>query len=208
MLLIVFCSCLRCKKAWYCCYLHQRFDWKQHRLSCHSKFNTETAPIRKECLKYHVINPFTKTKHQMIKSLKLNGKKNFFINEYNIWSQKLQTLSKYAIENLHNNGYCVIDNFLGEMKADKVLFDFLKILQSETMHDGKTSGYVKEYSRTIRGDKIAWITGEEKQYPNTKFIINDIDRLMAYMRSGLQEYAINGRTPVSWFPRFDFQSSL
>ena len=158
--------------------------------------------MRKQCHKYHIINPYTKTKYQIIKSLKFNGQKNFFINEYIIGSQKLQNLSKHALENLQNNGFCVIDNFLGEMKADKVLFDFLKILQSETMHEGKISGYVKEYSRTIRGDKIAWITGEEKQYPNTKFIINDADRLMAYMRSGLQEYAINGRTPVSWLRRF------
>lgn len=158
--------------------------------------------MRKQCHKYHIINPYTKTKYQIIKSLKFNGEKNIFINEYIIWSQKLQNLSKHALENLQNNGFCVIDSFLGEMKADKVLFDFLKILQSETMHEGKISGYVKEYSRTIRGDKTAWITGEEKQYPNTKFIINDADRLMAYMRSGLQEYAINGRTPVSWLPRF------
>ena len=66
------------------------------------------------------------------------------------------------------------------------------------MKDGQIAGSAKKQN-IVRGDKTTWITEEEEQFPNTKLIINAVDRLVAYMRNGLYEYKICGRTPVSQF---------
>ena len=125
-----------------------------------------------------------------------NGDRIYFDQDENIFSFKLHILSKYIIENLRYKGYCVIDNFLGEIKAEKVLYDTENILQSGLMKDGKIAGSAKKQS-IVRGDKTTWITEEEEQFPNTKLIINAVDQLVGYMRNGFYEYTICGRTPVS-----------
>ena len=193
---LILSRCIRCKKALYCSHSHQKRDWKQHRISCNKTSDNEITQSCKLYCKSHTSYPYVKPS-QSIKNVKaLNGDRIYLNQCESIFSLKLHVLSKYIIENLRYKGYCVIDNFLGEIKAEKVLYDIESILQSGVMKDGQIAGSANKQN-IIRGDKITWITEQEEQFPNTKLVINAVDRLVAYMRNGLYEYTICGRTPVS-----------
>ena len=188
--------CIRCKKALYCSHSHQRRHWKQHKISCNKTSDNEITRSCRLYSKSHSSYPYAKPS-QLIQNFRtLNGDRICFDQDESIFSFKLHILSKHIIENLRYKGYCVIDNFLGEIKAEKVLYDTENILKSGLMKDGQIAGSAKK-QKIVRGDKTTWITEEEEQFPNTKLIINTVDRLVAYMRNGLYEYKICGRTPVS-----------
>ena len=180
----------------YCSHSHQRRDWKQHKISCNKTSDNEITQSCRLYSKSHTFYPYAKPSQLIKNSRTPNGERIYFDQDENIFSLKLHILSKYIIENLRYKGYCVIDNFLGEIKAEKVLYDTENILQSGLMKDGQIAGSSKKQS-IVRGDKTTWITEEEEQFPNTKLIINAVDQLVAYMRNGLYEYTICGRTPVS-----------
>ena len=110
-----------------------------------------------------------------------------------------ETIQKYAdilVLSMLNEGYCVIDNFLGEINSGKVLWDVTNICRSGVMRPGQVISKTKNMAQTkIRGDIITWVTGQEEAYENMKLIMNHVDRLIRYCHGRLGD--IKGRTPVS-----------
>lgn len=108
-----------------------------------------------------------------------------------------EVFRKYADRVVHcmlNEGYCVIDNFLGEINAAKVLWDVINICRSGIMKPGQVIAKSKQPTKKIRGDVITWITGQEEAYENMNLIMNHVDRLVRYCTGRLGN--IKGRTPV------------
>lgn len=110
-----------------------------------------------------------------------------------------ETIQKYAdilVLSMLNEGYCVIDNFLGETNSGKVLWDVTNICRSGIMKPGQIISKSKNMTqKKIRGDIITWVTGQEEAYENMKLIMNQVDRLIRYCHGKLGD--IKGRTPVS-----------
>ena len=116
-----------------------------------------------------------------------------------------EIIKKYAehvVVQMLTEGYCVIDDFLGEAKSGKVLWDVTTICRSGIMKPGQVIVMGKNGKENIRGDIITWITGQEEAYENMKLIMNDVDRLIRYCAGRLGN--IKGRTPVSWLCAFCF----
>jgi len=110
-----------------------------------------------------------------------------------------EVIKKYAehvVAQMLSEGYCVIDDFLGEAKSGKVLWDVTTICRSGIMKAGQVIVTGKNDKENIRGDLITWITGQEEAYENMKLIMNDVDRLIRYCAGSLGN--IKGRTPVSF----------
>ena len=115
-----------------------------------------------------------------------------------------ETVRKYADRVVHSmltEGYCVIDNFLGETNSGKVLWDVTNICRSGVMKPGQVISKSKNTTQTkIRGDVITWVTGQEEAYENMNLIMNHVDRLIRYCSKRLGD--IKGRTPVCMFFMF------
>lgn len=107
--------------------------------------------------------------------------------------ERIMKRADILVEELNNQGYCIFDNYLGEEQCGKVLWDVVSILRAGIMKPGQVVSKVN-VKETIRGDKIAWITGTEEIYANMQFIMNSVDRLIRYCAGRLGN--IKGRTPV------------
>lgn len=86
-------------------------------------------------------------------------------------------LVKYIINTMLQHGICVVDKFLGLHRGNKVLAE-MKLLQAGGLFsDGQVVSNIGK-SEKIRGDKIAWIDGKEKDCPNIAHLITVLDIIM------------------------------
>lgn len=113
-------------------------------------------------------------------------------------------ISRNVIHDLETFGVCVVDNFLGLERGTLVLNEVLSIYKSGVFKDGQlvsSTGRDGDH-KTIRGDQIAWLGGNEgDSVTYIGQLIRDVDSVIKRankMSTGrLSHYTINGRTKVN-----------
>lgn len=211
--------CSRCKQAFYCNHKHQRLHWKTHKPNCkpstnqnqkHSNHGGNTSSFVNPSSTSNVIeNSVSKNYKQHALPLYAVREFDMSVDDYCITNspavqkismddhmsrEDVQTNADYAVQKMLSEGYCIIDNFLGEGRAGKVLWDVTSICRSGIMKPGQTITRGRNETNCIRSDIITWITGKEEAYDYMKIIMAEIDRLIRYCTGRLGN--VKGRTPV------------
>lgn len=92
-------------------------------------------------------------------------------------NHRVQDLPEVIVRDLNNYGLCVLDDFLGDQRAQKVLSEVLAMYSEGKFTDGKLvnplPGDVRD-QKHIRGDKISWIDGQEPGCSNIAYLINQV----------------------------------
>ncbi|KAG7233449.1 hypothetical protein INR49_007017 [Caranx melampygus] len=89
-----------------------------------------------------------------------------------------------VVPSLLSYGFSYVDGFLGEVAGGAVL-----------EQDGRLAGSVPDiHRRSIRGDKIAWVSGSERGCEAISFLLNLIDKLISVCASRLGTKAIRERS--------------
>lgn len=107
-------------------------------------------------------------------------------------------LVDYVTKCLKDYGMCVVDNFLGVEKGERVLAEVVSLCEAGCLQDGQISSAELSHPEMhkVRGDKIMWV---EKGIPSCAYIgylIERLDRLMKASNGRLGSREINGRTKV------------
>ncbi|XP_056249957.1 egl nine homolog 3 [Seriola aureovittata] len=108
-------------------------------------------------------------------------------------------LERLALERvvpaLLSHGFCHVDGLLGQLAGDAVLEQVKEMHRSGALQDGRLAGSVRGIHRkSIRGDKIAWVSGSERGCEAISFLLNLIDKLISVCASRLGSKAIRERS--------------
>nr|UYC32830.1 egl nine-like protein 1 [Scylla paramamosain] len=115
-------------------------------------------------------------------------------------------------KDLNKYGVCVVDDFLGEERADRILEEVRTLHSLGVMQAGQVvSQHVQDQARgKIRGDKITWVTGDEPHCSSIGQLVNVVDYIVAkankhYDAGKLAQYNITWRTRamVACYPGCD-----
>lgn len=106
-----------------------------------------------------------------------------------------------VMEDLNKYGVCVVDDFLGTERADRILAEVKDLHSLGVFQAGQVvSRQVQDPARgKIRGDKIAWVTGSEPNCSAIGQLVSVVDSLVAkankHQDAGkLAQYNITWRT--------------
>ncbi|XP_067875129.1 egl nine homolog 1 [Heterodontus francisci] len=116
------------------------------------------------------------------------------VQDMDLRLQTQELVNKYIVPCMNCYGICVKDNFLGEGLGSKVLLEVLSLHRNGTLMDGKVVSPLSIPTRSIRGDKIAWVDGKEQACANIGLLMSRLDELIIYSAGRLGNYMINGRT--------------
>lgn len=103
---------------------------------------------------------------------------------------------QYVVPCMNSYGLCIVDNFLGDKVGERVLQEVRRIHQSGNMQDGQVVSQKLGKSKTIRGDKIAWVDGTESCCQNIGYLLTRMDKLITCADGKLEKYKIRGRHKV------------
>ncbi|XP_026162523.1 prolyl hydroxylase EGLN3 isoform X2 [Mastacembelus armatus] len=93
------------------------------------------------------------------------------------------------------HGFYYVDGLLGELVGDVVLEQVKEMHRSGALQDGRLAGSVPGvHRRSIRGDKIAWVSGSERGCESISFLLNLIDKLVSLCASRLGNKLIRERS--------------
>ncbi|XP_038154529.1 prolyl hydroxylase EGLN2 [Cyprinodon tularosa] len=111
------------------------------------------------------------------------------------WSSE-RVAKQYIIPCMKHYGICVKDNFLGTQLGDRVLGEVEVLNQSGKFRGGQLVSQKSIPSRSIRGDQIAWVKGNEPGCHNIGTLMAYIDEAVMYSAANgqLGNCIINGRT--------------
>lgn len=98
---------------------------------------------------------------------------------------------------MNTYGLCVVDNFLGNKIGDRILQEVRNIHQGGQMQDGELVCQTPGKNKSIRGDKIAWVEGNEQGCENIGFLLTRMDKLFMHANGRLGNYKITWRHKVS-----------
>ncbi|XP_041035431.1 uncharacterized protein LOC121272723 isoform X2 [Carcharodon carcharias] len=125
-----------------------------------------------------------------------NGAMGRAVQDMQLRIQTQELVNNYIVPCMNCYGICIKDNFLGEGLGSKVLLEVLNLHQNGTLMDGKVVSPLSIPTRSIRGDKIAWVDGKEQSCTNIGLLMARIDELIIYSAGRLGSYMINGRTKL------------
>ncbi|XP_008112042.1 prolyl hydroxylase EGLN2 isoform X1 [Anolis carolinensis] len=100
----------------------------------------------------------------------------------------------YVVPCMNFYGICVKDSFLGEALGGQILAEVEGLNRSGKFRDGQLVSQKTVPSRSIRGDQIAWVEGQEPGCQAIGTLMARIDELIMHCAGKLGEYNINGRT--------------
>lgn len=117
-------------------------------------------------------------------------------------SERNEELCRNIINDMNTYGLSVVDDFLGMEKGLRILNEVHGMYAAGDFKDGQlvsSNQMASQDLRTIRGDKITWVTGVEPNSVNVGFLINQIDGLILRANSmqnngKLGNYTIRERT--------------
>ena len=97
-------------------------------------------------------------------------------------AKRQQTLSEYVLACLANYGICVLDNFMGPLKAAQILQDAEQMDADGILKTGKTFQKEDEVKnvRKVRQDRIAFI--EKRKSPGMDELVAKLDNLMTHVQ--------------------------
>lgn len=105
---------------------------------------------------------------------------------------------------LLSHGFYYVDGLLGQLAGDAVLDQVKEMHLSGALQDGRLAGSVPGlHRRSIRGDKIAWVSGAERGCEAINFLLNLIDKLVSMCASRLGDKSIRERSKVRPGPGSD-----
>ncbi|XP_031583405.2 egl nine homolog 3 isoform X1 [Oreochromis aureus] len=99
----------------------------------------------------------------------------------------------YIIPSMNSYGMCIIDNFLGSKTGDRVLQEVQELHHSGKMQDGKLASRGLDNTRSIHGDQIVWVEGNEPGCENIGYLLSRMDKLVTYANGKLGKHNIRGR---------------
>lgn len=110
-------------------------------------------------------------------------------------------LERLALERvvpaLLSHGFYYVDGLLGELVGGAVLDQVKDMHRSGALQDGRLVGSVPGiHRRSIRGDKIAWVSGSERGSEAISFLLNLIDKLVSVCAGRLGSKTIRERSKV------------
>ncbi|XP_039993110.1 egl nine homolog 3 isoform X2 [Xiphias gladius] len=92
-------------------------------------------------------------------------------------------------------GFCYVDGLLGQLAGGAVLDQVKEMHRSGALQDGRLAGSVPGvHRRSIRGDKIAWVSGSERGCEAISFLLNLIDKLISVCAGRLGNKSIRERS--------------
>ncbi|XP_036398388.1 egl nine homolog 3 isoform X1 [Megalops cyprinoides] len=100
---------------------------------------------------------------------------------------------QYIVPCMNSYGLCIVDNFLGNKIGDRILQEVIQIQQAGRLQDGELACRKFGKSKSIRGDKITWVEGNEPGCENIGFLLTRMDKLITYADGKLGKYKIRGR---------------
>ncbi|XP_053883979.1 prolyl hydroxylase EGLN3 isoform X1 [Malaclemys terrapin pileata] len=100
---------------------------------------------------------------------------------------------QYIVPCMNSYGLCIVDNFLGHKIGDKVLQEVKALHLSDKFQDGELASQKSDSTKTIRGDKILWVEGNEQGCENIGYLLSRMDKLIMYADGKLGNYKIRGR---------------
>lgn len=108
-------------------------------------------------------------------------------------------LERLALERvvpaLQDFGFCYLDGVLGEVAGGAVLQQVIDMHRAGVLQDGLLVGSVPGVHRSsIRGDKIAWVSGSERGCEAINFLLNMIDKMISVCASRLESKKIRERS--------------
>uniref|UniRef100_A0A8B9HQM2 Egl-9 family hypoxia-inducible factor 2 n=1 Tax=Astyanax mexicanus TaxID=7994 RepID=A0A8B9HQM2_ASTMX len=106
-------------------------------------------------------------------------------------------VQQYVAPCMNSYGLCIVDNFLGNRVGERILHEVRRIHEAGGMQDGQLACQTPDKSKVIRGDKIAWLEGTEKDCHNIGFLLSRMDKLITVADGQLGSYKIRGRHKVS-----------
>ncbi|XP_044599076.1 uncharacterized protein LOC123275189 isoform X2 [Cotesia glomerata] len=116
-------------------------------------------------------------------------------------NKTLEDICSNVIYDMNTYGVCVVDGFLGPDRGLAVLKEVLNMYDSGMFQAGQlvSNKASLRNSQSIRGDKILWIDGKERECKNIGMLISQVDAIIVkankMQKNGtLGNYTINGRT--------------
>ncbi|XP_037801685.1 prolyl hydroxylase EGLN3-like isoform X3 [Penaeus monodon] len=88
-------------------------------------------------------------------------------------------LAQFVISDLNMYGVCVIENFLGESRADQIRSEVGGLHRHGVFHDGEVMARQEQARGRVRGDKITWVTGSEPNCSSIGQLVSVVDSLVA-----------------------------
>ncbi|KAK1894074.1 Egl nine like 3 [Dissostichus eleginoides] len=96
---------------------------------------------------------------------------------------------------LQDFGFCYVDGVLGEVAGGAVLQQVIDMHRAGVLQDGRLVGSVPGVHRSsIRGDKIAWVSGLDCGCEAINFLLNMIDKMISVCASRLESKKICERS--------------
>nr|XP_020467217.1 egl nine homolog 3 [Monopterus albus] len=100
-----------------------------------------------------------------------------------------------VVPGLLAHGFCYVDGLLGDLAGGTVLEQVKEMQRSGALQDGRLAGSVPGiHRRSIRGDKIAWVSGSERGCEAISFLLNLVDKLVSVCARHLGNRAIRARS--------------
>ncbi|KAG7510715.1 egl nine-like 3 [Solea senegalensis] len=93
------------------------------------------------------------------------------------------------------DGFCHVDGFLGASLGDAVLGQVKQMHRGGALQDGRLAGSAPGvHRRTIRGDKIAWVSGSERGCEAVNVLLHRLDKLVSACARRIGNKAIRERS--------------
>ncbi|ELT98594.1 hypothetical protein CAPTEDRAFT_229252 [Capitella teleta] len=186
--------CGACRQTWYCCREHQKSHWRQHKKECKSnkRPGCETSQSQRRALDSESPTP----KRQSPKQGKSGKVKKEPITEKTPEKKEETKLVDYVTKCLQDYGMCVVDNFLGPEKGNRILQEVVDLSEAGQFQDGQISSATLPHTQMqkVRGDKITWVEKGTADCDYIGYLIERLDRLMKASNGKLASREINGRT--------------
>eukprot|EP00062_Callorhinchus_milii_P008831 gi/632952041/ref/XP_007891627.1/ PREDICTED: egl nine homolog 1-like [Callorhinchus milii] len=110
----------------------------------------------------------------------------------------------YITPSMNQYGLCFVDGFLGPKTGDRILQEVVALHRSGSFEDGELASQrigtdqphtapAGPCKKTIRGDKIMWVQGNEPGCASIGQLLQRMDKLIMHADGNLGHYTIRGR---------------
>lgn len=105
---------------------------------------------------------------------------------------------------LLSHGFSHVDGLLGDLAGGAVLEQVKEMHRTGKLQDGRLASSAPGiHRRSIRGDKIAWVSGSERGCEAVGFLLNLLDKLVSVCARRLGRRTIRERSQVRPRPGSD-----
>lgn len=102
-------------------------------------------------------------------------------NQRSLSAEWLDKICQQIINDMNNYGICVIDNFLGEARGDLIVNEVCDLYKYGAFREGqlvRNDSRIQSPSQVIRGDKIIWVDGSERNCTTIRYMMQTLDTIL------------------------------